>query len=96
MVMKQDIKKRAAHRAKIIEGQCKGLLKQIDNEAYCIDIMTQSLAIQRSLSSLNKLVMENHLRTHVTDMLSSDEAASHEKAIAELLAIYELGNVRSK
>ena len=94
--MKQDLKKRATHRAKIIEGQFKGLLKQIDNEAYCIDIMTQSLAIQRSLSSLNKLVMENHLRTHVTDMLNSDEAAVHEKAIAELLSIYELGNVRSK
>lgn len=92
----KDIKKRTHHRSKIIEGQMKGLQKMIDNEAYCIDILTQSLAIQKSLASLNKLVLENHLRTHVTDMLSSNDEAVHQKAIAELLGLYELANIRSK
>lgn len=91
-----DIKKRAAHRSKIIEGQFKGLQKAIDNEAYCMDILTQGLAIQRSLASLNKLILENHLRTHVSEMLSTDDEKSHEKAIVELLSLYELHNIRSK
>jgi DNA-binding FrmR family transcriptional regulator len=91
-----DIKKRATHRSKIIEGQFKGLQKAIDNEAYCMDILTQGLAIQRSLASLNKLILENHIRTHVTEMLSTDDAKSHEKAIQEMLSLYELNNVRSK
>lgn len=91
-----DIKKRAAHRSKIIEGQFKGLQKMIDQEAYCMDILTQGLAIQKSLASLNKLILENHLRTHVTDMLSTADTKQHEKAIAELLNLYELNNVRSK
>ena len=91
-----DIKKRATHRSKIIEGQIKGLQKAIDNEAYCMDILTQGLAIQKSLASLNKLMLENHLRTHVTDMLSTKDKSQHEKAIAELLSLYELNNVRSK
>ncbi len=59
-----DIKKRAIHRTKIIEGQFKGLEKMIEDEKYCMDILTQSLAIQKSLASLNKLILENHLRTH--------------------------------
>lgn len=91
-----DIKKRAAHRSKIIEGQIKGLQKAINNETYCMDIITQGLAIQKSLASLNKLVLENHLRTHVSDMLSTRNTKEHEKAIAELLNLYELNNVRSK
>ncbi len=91
-----DIKKRAAHRSKIIEGQIKGLQKMIDNEAYCMDILTQSLAIQRSISSLNKLILENHLRTHVTDMLGTGDENVQEKAVKELLGLYELTNVRSK
>jgi DNA-binding FrmR family transcriptional regulator len=91
-----DIKKRATHRSKIIEGQFKGLQKLIENEAYCMDILTQGLAIQKSLASLNKLVLENHLRTHVTDMLSTDDDKEHEKAITELLSLYELNNIRSK
>lgn len=91
-----DIKKRAAHRSKIIEGQIKGLEKMIDAEAYCMDILTQSLAIQKSLASLNKLILENHLRTHITDMLGSDDEKTQEKAVRELLDLYELHSIRSK
>lgn len=91
-----DIKRRASHRSKIIEGQIKGLQKMINNEAYCMDILTQGLAIQKSLGSLNKLILENHLRTHVTDMLNTSDTAKHEKAVTELLSLYELNNVRGK
>lgn len=91
-----DIKKRAAHRSKIIQGQMAGLQKMIEQEEYCMDILTQSLAIQKSLSSLNKLILENHLRTHVSDMMGSNDAKESDKAIEELLSLYELNNIRSK
>jgi DNA-binding FrmR family transcriptional regulator len=94
--MREDIKKRASHRTKIIEGQIKGLQKMIDNEQYCMDILTQSLAIQKSLASLNKLIVENHITTHITEMLSSGEEKEQTKALEELLNLYELNNVRSK
>jgi len=90
------IKKRATHRSKIIEGQFKGLQKMIDQEEYCMDILTQSLAIQRSLASLNKLILENHLRTHVTEGLQSNDPDQSQKMIAELLNLYELHNIRGK
>ena len=70
--------------------------KMIDNEAYCMDILTQSLAIQKSLASLNKLVLENHITTHITDMLSSGEPKEQQKALEELLNLYELNNIRGK
>jgi len=91
-----DIKKRAAHRTKIIEGQIKGLEKMIDNEAYCMDILTQSLAVQKSLASLNKLILENHLRTHITEMMSSGDEGQQEKALNELLKLYELHNIKGQ
>ena len=94
--MRIDIKKRASHRTKIIEGQIKGLQKMIDNEQYCMDILTQSLAIQKSLASLNKLIVENHITTHITDMLSSSDEKQQTKALEELLNLYELNNVRGK
>lgn len=91
-----DIKKRALHRAKILEGQMRGIQTMIEKEDYCIDILTQSLAIQKAISSLNKLILENHLRTHVTHMLATGDAQTQEKAVEELLGLYELNNVRSK
>ncbi len=92
-----DIKKRAAHRSKIIEGQVKGLQKMIEQEDYCMDILTQSLAIQKSLASLGKLILENHLRTHIAEMMGGrGDAKTKEKAIAELLTLYELHSIRGK
>ena len=88
-----DIKKRALHRSKILEGQMRGLEKMIDNEEYCMDIITQSLAIQKSLRSLNKLLVENHLRTHVSHMF--DEGGERrDAAVDELLTVFELQNNR--
>lgn len=94
--MIQGIKKRATHRSKIIVGQFNGLIKAIENEEYCLDILTQSLAIQQSLKSLNKLVLENHLRTHVKDGMKTNNESDHEKLIEELMELYELSKVRSK
>lgn len=94
--MIKEIKQRALHRAKILEGQMRGIQKMIDQEDYCMNILTQSLAIQKSISSLNKLILENHIRTHIRDSLSSGSAKDQEKAVEELLGMYELKNVRSK
>ena len=91
--MIEDLKKRAVHRSRILEGQMRGLQKMIDNEDYCVDIITQSLAIQKSLGSLNKLLVENHLRTHVSEMFEAG-GAQKELAVAELLRVFELSNNR--
>ena len=91
--MIEDIKKRALHRTRILEGQMRGLEKMIENEDYCVDIITLSLAIQKSLGTLNKLLVENHLRTHVTHQF---EAGGEERdaAVTELLKVFELSNNR--
>jgi DNA-binding FrmR family transcriptional regulator len=91
-----QLKQRALHRAKILEGQMRGVQKMIENEDYCMDILTQSLAIQKSIGSLNKLILENHVRTHIKQNLGSDSEKAQEQAVEELLGLYELSNVRSK
>lgn len=91
-----DIKQRALHRTKILQGQLKGMEKMIESEEYCMDIITQSLAIQKSLASLNKLIVENHLKTHVIDNLSSADEKKQADTITELLGLYELTHVRGK
>lgn len=62
----------------------------------CMDIITQSLAIQKSLASLNKLMVENHLKTHVTHDIASNDEKKQADALEELLGLYELTHVRGK
>lgn len=87
--MIEDIKKRALHRTAILEGQVRGLAKMIENEDYCMDIIGQSRAIRKALESLDKLLLENHLRTHVTHMFEQG-GEEREQAVAELLKAYDL------
>ncbi len=91
--MIDDLKKRALHRSRILQGQLRGVEKMIDNEDYCVDIITQTLAVQNSLRSLNKLLVENHLRTHVSEMFD-EGGTQRDAAVAELLTVFELQNNR--
>lgn len=86
--MIEDIKKRAMHRTSILEGQLRGVARMIDSEEYCMDIITQSRAIQKSLESLNRLLLENHLRTHVTQMFEHG-GEEREQAVDELLKAFD-------
>jgi len=71
--VKAVIKKKSIRRLKIIEGQIRGLQKMVHDEKYCVDIITQSLAIKQALSGVEDLLLENHLSTHVSDQMKKGE-----------------------
>ena len=80
---------RAVHRVHIIEGQINKLAKMIEEEAYCVDSLTQSLAIQKALASLNRHLLEHHLNHCVIDQIKRGE---EQQAITELTHLYHLNN----
>jgi len=85
--MNAEIKKRVIRRLKLIEGQVRGLQKMVEQEKYCIDIIHQSSAVKQSLSSVEDLILENHLREHVVKQIKSGKGA---KATREILEVYKL------
>ncbi len=83
-----DVKIQAQKRINIIKGQLDGLQKMIDNDEYCMDLLNQSLAIQNSLRSLDSVLFERHLTTHVTHQFKNEE----EKAVTELVELFKRVN----
>ena len=55
------------HRLKRIEGQVRGVQEMVEQDRYCVDILTQVSAIQSALNSFNKVLLANHIRTCVAD-----------------------------
>jgi DNA-binding FrmR family transcriptional regulator len=82
-----DSRKQALRRLKIIAGQVNALEKQVEDDRYCMDILDLSLSIQKALRSLDSLVIEGHLRTHVIEQMTSGET---ERAVTELLRLYKV------
>ncbi len=85
--MEKVIKKKVERRLKIIEGQVRGLQKMVDEEKYCIDIITQASAVRHALSSVEDAMLENHLSSHVVEQIKS---GSQKKAVDEILTVYKL------
>jgi len=85
--MRKDIKKQVSNRLSRIEGQVRGLTKMIENEKYCVDVITQSSAIRSALSAVEDLMLENHLSTHAIEQMKGRQS---KKATAEILKVYKL------
>ncbi len=86
-IMRADLKKKAVRRLSIVQGQLKGLAKMVEEEKYCVDIITQTSAIKEALSGVEDLILENHLSTHVLQQI---KGGKEQKAVAEILKVYKL------
>ncbi len=85
--LSDDKKISAIKQLKRVEGQVRGLQKMIEDDKYCIDIITQTSAVKNSLSSVEDLLMENHLCHCVSHQMSTGQI---EKAKSEVLKVYKL------
>ena len=86
-IMHIDKTKNLLRRLSIAEGQIRGLRELITNGAYCIDVITQTSAVKQALSTVEDILLENHLSTcAITQMKKGHE----KKAIEEIIKVYKL------
>ncbi|MDD5693078.1 MAG: metal-sensitive transcriptional regulator [Patescibacteria group bacterium] len=82
----KDKKKEILHRAKIVEGHFKKVVKMIENDDYCIDILNQSLAVQNALKKIDEVLLENHMNTCVVHKI---QAGKSEEAAKEVMQAFK-------
>jgi len=69
-----------------IEGQVRGIEKMVEEDRYCIDILTQIGAVSTAIESLALEILDDHVKHCVAGALASGDAADAEQKIEELLA----------
>lgn len=83
-------KARYLNRLKRIEGQARGIHKMVDDEKYCIDILTQISAMTSALEAVALGLLEDHLRHCVVDAARQGSAEADEKIAEATAAIARL------
>ena len=68
-----------------IEGQVRGLKRMVEEDTYCVDVMTQIASVHEALRGAGKVLMRNHLQHCVTDALRADDADRASRTYAELM-----------
>lgn len=77
------------NRALSIQGHIGAVVRMIEEDAYCIDIIKQTQAIEKALDKLNALLLERHLNHCVTTAIRSNKPKERERVIRELLDVFE-------
>ena len=81
-------KKDVLARLKSVEGHLRGIQRMVDEGVYCVDVIKQTLAVQRAIDKVNALILEHHLNTCVTTAIRSEDGKERERVIGEIVEVF--------
>jgi DNA-binding FrmR family transcriptional regulator len=90
MVGYEDDKTRVQQRLRRVEGQIRGLQRMVDENAYCIDVLTQISAATKALQAVALALLDDHLSHCVADALAEGGDVANEKVAEASAAIARL------
>jgi DNA-binding FrmR family transcriptional regulator len=80
----QEPNNKIVHRLKIAKGHLEKVIRMVEEGAYCIDVVHQSMAVQSALKKADEAVLENHLKGCVADSIRNGKS---EEAITEVMEV---------
>jgi CsoR family transcriptional regulator, copper-sensing transcriptional repressor len=85
--MRKDIKTSCAKRLSRIEGQVRGIARMVDEDRYCIDIVTQVAAVRAALRRVEEEILRDHVAHCVEHAIASGNKADQRRKIEELMEV---------
>ena len=90
--MRDDIKTSCSKRLNRIEGQVRGLSRMVEEDRYCIDIVTQIAAARAALRRVEEEILRDHVTHCVEHAAASGNKAERRRKIEELMAVVGRSN----
>ena len=85
--MREEIKTSCLKRLKRIEGQVRGLARMVEDDRYCIDIVTQIAASRAALRRVEEEILRDHVAHCVDHAIASGDREDQHRKIAELMDV---------
>jgi CsoR family transcriptional regulator, copper-sensing transcriptional repressor len=76
-------------RLKTIEGHMRGIIRMVEEDAYCIDVIRQVQAVQAALNKVSAGILENHLNSCVTTAIRGEDPSERERVLKEITDVFE-------
>jgi DNA-binding FrmR family transcriptional regulator len=83
--MRKDIKTSCLKRLQRIEGQVRGLSRMVEEDRYCIDIVTQISAVRAALRRAEEEILRDHVAHCVEEAIASGDKSAQRRKVAELM-----------
>ena len=79
-------------RLKTVEGHMRGVIRMVEEDAYCIDVIRQIQAIEAALNKVSTQILENHLNSCVTTAIKGNNPKERERVLREITEVFEMSN----
>lgn len=76
-------------RLKTTEGHLRGVIRMLEEDAYCIDVIRQIQAIEAALNKVSGLILEQHLNSCVITAVKGEDPAERQRVLKEILEVFE-------
>lgn len=86
----REVRAKVASRLRSVEGHVRGVVRMVEENAYCIDLIKQTLAIQRAIDKVNAMLLEDHLEHCASAAISASNPAERRRTIQELVEVFEM------
>jgi DNA-binding FrmR family transcriptional regulator len=77
-------------RLKSAEGHLRGVIRMVEEDAYCIDVIHQIQAVQAALNKINTTILEDHLNSCVITAIRGEDPSDRERVLREIADVYEM------
>lgn len=81
-------------RLRSVEGHLRGVIRMVEEDQYCVDVIKQTKAVQHAIDKVNALALQRHLNHCVSTAIRSGNPRERERVIIELLDVFENGHRR--
>jgi DNA-binding FrmR family transcriptional regulator len=85
----KDRKQAALQRLARLEGQVRGVIRMVEEDRYCVDILNQTLAIRSALAQVEVLILQDHADDCVEAAIASSDPEAQRQKFRELVGIFE-------
>ena len=79
-------------RLKTIEGHLKGVIRMVEDDAYCIDIIRQIQAVQSALNKISARILDGHLNTCLLEAAQGEDPEERKRVLNEITEVFETAN----
>jgi DNA-binding FrmR family transcriptional regulator len=87
--VRADIKPKLLNRLSRVEGQVRGIVRMVEDDRYCIDVLTQLQAVRAALSRVETEMLKDHLGHCVEGAIISGDREEQRKKAGELIQLLE-------
>jgi DNA-binding FrmR family transcriptional regulator len=79
-------------RLKTVEGHLRGVIRMVEEDAYCIDVIRQIQAIDAALNKVSTQILENHLNSCVITAVQGNDKKERQRVLKEITEVFEMSN----